>query len=328
MQSEIFRTYTGDQIKEIPEDSYTPLINNILYKNDMVGVLGKYKSNKSILAMQMACAISSGKPFLKIYNVPQSHNVWYFSTEGKDNELKDRFLRMSKIIPVNFDKLVLICSTQLKFNSKTGWDSVEKVLERHRDKLPGAIFIDSMYSGFKGTLVSDEHMNDFLTRVRFLAEKCDNAACVITHHFNKEQKDKDGNIMKQTTTNAYGSVFFMGQADHCFTIERCHKDQQKERIIKCSTEDQRSGNIVERIRVVFHEPDPLYLDRINIHKEEEEKITKILRIASEGLYTSELINRSKITKSLVYDVVNEMIESGKAHKLGNYNGKIVLSEGY
>ena len=323
MQSEIFRTYSGQDILDIPEETYIPLINNILYKNDLVGVLGKYKSNKSILAMQMACAITSGKPFLKTYEVPEAGNVWFFSTEGKDNELKDRFLRMSKIIPVDFDKLVLICSTQLKFNSKTGQHSVDKIFERHHNKIPVAIFVDSMYSGFKGTLISDEHMNEFLTRIRGLAEMCDDAAVAITHHFNKESKDKDGNVIQQDTTNAYGSVFFMGQADHCFTIERCKKDE-RDRIIKCKAEDQRSGNIVESIRVRFKEPDPLYLDKIDMHTEEEDKIAKVLKACKEGLNVTEIIKRTSLTKSLVYNVIGEMTTANKIKKLNGYNGKIVL----
>lgn len=323
MQKEIFRTYTGAEILEIPEETYIPIINNILYKNDMVGIIGKYKSNKSVLAMQMACAITSGKPFLDTFTVPEAKNVWFFATEGKDNELKDRFLRMSNMIPVDFDKLVLICSTQLKFNTKMGINTIEKLLERYHDKLPNAIFIDSMYSGFKGTLISDEAMNEFLTRIRFLAEQCNDAACTITHHFNKESKDKDGKVIVQNSTNSYGSVFFMGQADHCFTIERCKKEE-RERIIKCNSADQRSGNIIEKMRVKFNEPDPLYLELCSMHKEEEEKIKTLLMDNPRGMTNKEIMAKMKIKKSLYYAVINEMETRGKLNKSGKYNGILSL----
>ena len=324
MQKEIFRTYSGQEILEIPEETYIPIINNILYRNDMVGILGKYKSNKSILAMQMACAISSGKPFLDTFKVPEAKNVWFFSTEGKDNELKDRFLRMSSTVPVDFNKLVLICSTQLKFNSNIGKRSVEKIIERYHEKIPDAIFIDSMYSGFKGTLVSDENMNDFLTVIRSLAEQCNNAATCITHHFNKESKDKEGKVIAQNSMNSYGSVFFMGQADHCFTIERCKKDE-RDRIVKCKSEDQRSGNIIETMRIRFNEPDPLFMQLCSMHKEEEDMVEAILLKNPRGLTNKEIMVKTKIKKSLYYAVINEMDARGKINKGGKYNGIITLA---
>ena len=323
MTNNLIRPYTGDDILKIPEESYIPIVENILYKNDLAVAVGKYKSNKSILAMQLTCSTSSGTPFLNMFEVPTPQIVWYFSTEGKDNEIKDRFLRMSKIIPTNLENIILFCSTQFKFNTDTGIDIIKQLVKKYKDKLPSLIVIDSLYSGFKGTLIKDDQMNEFITVVRGLMEACNNSACFITTHMTKESVDANGKPIPQTSNNAYGSVFLLGQADHVFTIEKCRKNGM-ERIISCTAENQRSGNIIEKVRVLFNEPSPLYLSLIPFHKEEEHKITKLLSAYKEGLSAKELKLKSKIKQSLLYMVLNEMVGDGKIVKSETYSGKYTL----
>lgn len=324
--ADLLKDFTGADITTIDEEVYIPIIENILYKNDFSIIVGMQKTNKSILAMQMACCMSSGTPFLGAFAVPKPLTVWYFGTEGKVNEIKDRFVRMSKIIPTNFDNIVLFSSTQFKFNVLSAKKELEKVLYKYESKLPSVIFIDSLYSSYKGKLTEEDAWNNFVTIVRGLMEVCNESACVLAHHMTKERRDDRGNVISQNDSNTFGSTFILGAVDHCFTIEKCRKDN-RDRIIKCAT--QRSGNIIEHMRVRFHEPEPLYLSLISNHGEEEQRIAKLLgtNAYADGLTSGELLKKTKISKSLFSIVLGEMVTRNKITKTGGRKGKYKLTRG-
>jgi hypothetical protein len=325
MNQKIYRTYSGSEILDIPEDAYSPLIERILYKNDFVGIIGASKTNKSILAMQIACSLSSGSSFFGMFQVPEPIRIWYFATEGKDNDIKDRFMRMSKSINTNLDNIILFCSSQLKLNTETGSKAIDEILSDNWERRPQLIIIDSLYSGYSGKLSDDDVMNSFITKIRYMMEKCNNSAAIVVHHFKKQQNDKNGAPVHQDENSSYGSVFLLGQVDHAFTIEKCKKDQD-DRIIKCGL--QRSGKIIEKLRVKFNEPEPLYLSVVSSHKEEEIKIIDLLKKCSLGLTAPEILRRYRsIKKSLLYIVLSEMEEKRiikNSKGPGGYNGKYTL----
>ena len=80
-------------------------------------LIAKEKIGKSILAMQMGCNISSGTPFLDLFDVPYAMPVWYFAAEGKDRDMKQRLFNMSKAVTVNKDNFFVEfrskCSPQI-----------------------------------------------------------------------------------------------------------------------------------------------------------------------------------------------------------------------
>jgi len=324
LENRFYRDYTGQDILDISEKAYIPIIEGILYKNDLSLLIGKYKSNKSIFAMQLACSISSGSPFLGVFEVPEPQVVWYFATEGKDNDIKDRFLRMSSVIKTDLNNIVLICSTQLKFNTLSGQKCANEIMMKYHTKLPALIIIDSLYSGFKGTLIKDDQVNEFITTIRHLMEFCNDSACLMTHHMTKEQKDNEGRTLPQSDANAYGSVFLLGQADTCFTIEKCKKNKD-DRILKC--ENERSGKTIESLRVKFHEPEPLYLTLVSNHTEEEKKILHMLYGYKDGLDAKELRKLTNIKKTQVYVVLGELLMKGKIIKDKTHGGIYTLARG-
>lgn len=324
--NDLIKDFTGNDITTIDEEIYIPIIENILYKNDFSMIVGMQKTNKSILSMQMACCISSGTPFLGAFDVPVPKVVWYFGTEGKVNEIKDRFVRMSKIIPTDFNNIVLFSSTQFKFNNGSARKLLEQILFKYKHMLPSVIFVDSLYSSYNGKLTEDDSWNDFVTVLRGFMEVCGDASCVLAHHMTKERRNEKGEIIPQNDSNTYGSTFILGSLDHCFTIEKCKKEE-KDRIIKCTT--QRSGNIVEHMRVRFYEPEPLYLALISNHVEEEKKVMTLLSTNAyeDGLSHGELLKRTKITKSLFNMVIGEMVTRKKILKTGGRKGLYILNTG-
>ena len=321
---DLIRKYTGKQIIEIDHDVYIPIVDNILYKGDLVVLGGKYKANKSTFAMQLACSISCGKPFLNTFNVPKAHPVWIFSTEGKDDETRERFLRMIKAVPADLDNITLFCSTQLKINTPDGIKDLQRLVENTpQDRLPGFIVIDSVYSGFKGSLTKDDIVNDYMTNVRWLSENCNDASTLLSHHYKKVTDDKDGNKRHQTDEDIYGSVFFMGQADTVFTIEKSSKDKMA-RVVKCET--QRSNKIVEEMHLLLNEPDPFFLSMADAHDKEKVLISAVILKEPKGLSAGDIIAKVPCGKSTTYAVLGKLLSDGTIFKSSKYSGLYIHSQ--
>jgi KaiC/GvpD/RAD55 family RecA-like ATPase len=322
-QKPILREYSGKQILEIDNATLEPIVEGFIYKNDYCIMAGQPKTNKSVFAMQLACAVSSGTLFLDRFNVPKAERVWYFSTEGKDDEVKDRFLRMSKVVKVNFDNIRLFCSTQFKVNTSNGLDIIYKLIDKHQDCLPQLVIIDSVFASFFGKLSDDVIVNDYITKLRGITERCGDAAFWLAHHTKKPSTNSDGMRVEQDSVDTYGSTFFVGQADASFIIKRHGKEEDMNRIITCS--EQRSGRNIERLIVHLNEPNPLHLSVMAKHDKECDDVCTLLINSNGGLKAHQIAEKTKMTKSLTYMVLNELLLKSRLKKTAGYNGLYTLN---
>lgn len=318
---DLFRKYSGDCIIQVSQDVYVPIVDSVVHKGDMVIMSGYQKSNKSTFAMQLACNVSSGTPFLGIFSVPRPYRVWYFSTEGKDEEFRERIIRMKNIVPVNLDNILLLCSSQFKINTPAGQHGLRKLLEDHAAALPELIIIDSVYSSFKGSLKDDDVVNEYLTILRELSEACGGAALFMFHHLKKPSRTPDGKVIPATDSDTFGSAFFGGQADHMFRIEQSGKSKMDRRVV-CET--QRSSRIVEEMHLHLNEPDPFYLTLVDKHDTERDVILSLIRDHPDGIPAHKLITQSHISKSLCYIVLNKLMVCGVIKKEEGYGGKYLF----
>ena len=126
-----FRIYEKDNLLKLSEDKSKPIVQDFLYENDYVILMAKDKIGKSILTLQLACALSSGENFLNILEVTKPVRVWYFSTEGKDEDTKHRLVRMSHKVKINPDYFKLICCSGIQFNTAPGREALAKLHERY-----------------------------------------------------------------------------------------------------------------------------------------------------------------------------------------------------
>lgn len=314
------RMYRGDALLMLSEDKAKPLIEDMLYENDYIMLVGDPKTNKSILSMQMACALTTGNSFLGVFDVPEAVNVWYFATEGKDEDNKDRLVRMSNKVGIDSDRFTLFCSVSLTFNGPHSRQHIQAIYQENKEHLPSVIIIDSIYAGFVGSLTKDEDVIRFHRNIRWLAEQC-GAAVILVHHLRKDQMDMRGNVVKKTDSATYGSVYFMGSVDHCFMItawepkddedkDKCKKD----RYLRCDT--QRSGHISSGIRLRLHEPDPLYLDIVSKHEHEKKELLSILSKKPNGMTVAEILKRFSGSRALFYIVIKELLGEHQVTKSG------------
>ena len=140
----LYYKISGKELFELSEDSNEPLVEGMLYRNDYIMLTAQAKVGKTIFMQQLTANMTSGQPFLGVFEIPKPLTVWYFATEGKADALKDRFIRINKKNPIDTERL-LFFPTFFRFNTEIGVKCLEKIVNENLDKNPDVIIIDALY---------------------------------------------------------------------------------------------------------------------------------------------------------------------------------------
>ena len=310
----LFTILIGEDIKNIPEDKNNFLIDGILRQRDYILLIAEEKIGKTILAQQMCCSLSSGTPFLGVYDVLKPSKVWYISTEGRKEDLQDRFVRMSEKIPTNFDNICFI-STLFRFNTDDGVKEIDKITELLEDHIPDLVIIDALYMAVEGSLKDDNVINDINFTLAQLSDKLQ-CAIMVVHHMKKASKDKEGNEFSRTDRDSFGSAFLAANVDHIFWLDKWirDKDCKLDRVLRCNT--QRSGHIVDGIRIRLHQPTPLYFGIVSKTTEYKNKIVNLLHTNKNGFNVGDIEFRTRINRNMVYQSLRELVDDKIVEKHG------------
>ena len=318
MEHNLYEVIEGENIFKLSENKAEPLIEGMLHENDYVLLVAEEKIGKTIFSQQLALSLTMGKSFLGIFDIPKPLKVWYIATEGKTEDLKDRFIRMRQQVESDSSNLKLI-PTAFRFNTETGIKCLKELIDRYKDNYPKVIIIDCLYPAIKGSLIKDDVVGEFNHVIRFLNRVLD-CAVILIHHMKKPQRNQsDGKIMERTDKDTYGSALLLAAVDHLFRLEKWTKnpDCKKDILLRCDT--QRGGNVINNIRLRLIEPEPLFFEVVSKHQKEREMITNLLKSAKEGMDMTTLAVRSRVSRSLCYIIIKELQNERKVVKIGTKN---------
>jgi len=318
----LYNIIEGQDILTLSEEKMTPLVEGILYPNDYILIVAEEKIGKTVFGQQLTCNMSTAMPFLNTFNIPSPLKTWYFFTEVKADEMKDRFIRINHAMPINVNKIKLIPTT-FWFNTTEGMGCLTEIIEKYKkEDYPDVIIIDALYKAIKGSIKDDNVVNHFHHIINVLMNKLDCAAIVI-HHMTKPQRSQhDGNFYTRSDKDTFGSAFLLAGVDHCLWIEKWKnngKEYPLDRLLRCDT--QRSGNIIESIRIRMLQPDPLQFITVDKHEEGCERVITILK-AHKELNSPALMSKSKLGRSIFYEVIRELKNQGRI--VVRKEGRIVL----
>jgi len=312
--SKLYNYIKGNDILNIDEDNKIPIIEGILSKGDYVLFVAEEKVGKTVFSQQLCCSLSNGVDFLKTFPINKPCKVWYMFNEVKLWKIKERFRCMSNGIGINTDNITLIYF-KFKFNTDTGKEQLKQIVQENRDNVPDVIILDALYKAVNGSLKDDNVINDFNNTFSWLADSLGGCARVAVHHLTKPGKDKNGKYYKRTDKDTFGSAYLLADIDHCFRLEKFGDDPDtKERILKCDT--QRDGDIIESTRLLMIEPDPLYYEVVNLHTE---RIADIIKLFNQykTLTVKELVKKGKISRSLLYALLKQLLDENIIFKYGS-----------
>jgi hypothetical protein len=303
----------GRDILELEQDYREQLIEGMLQSGDYVLFTAEEKVGKTIFSQQLCCALSTGESFLGTFDISRPCKVWYMFNEVRMGQIQERFQAMSHGISINTNNITLI-PFRFHFNTKTGHEQLQQIVHENQGEKPDVIILDALYKAIKGTLKDDNVVNEFNYTFSQFAFALGGCARIVVHHLTKPSKNTEGKYYDRTDKDSFGSAFLLADVDHVFRLEKWGEDPNtKERILKCET--QRSGEVVESVRMVMVEPDPLMYVWKELHTELHADLLKFLSKRPEGYTVKEIIKHSKISRSQFYNIIKPVMQKGLIEKV-------------
>ena len=153
---------TWDKV-QLPPLQY--IVKGLIAKDDMFAIIGKSKSGKSFLAMQMALCIANGKPFLNLDTTPCK--VLYVNCEVKEVVFRNRCRRMESQLNITTRKQELLTFLNVP-DSYVGWEDILTICKNHGFDV---VFADPFYQISKINENDQSACNEVIdTMKRFKAE--------------------------------------------------------------------------------------------------------------------------------------------------------------
>jgi hypothetical protein len=143
-----------------------------------------------------------------------------------------------------------------------------------------------------------------------------NCAIVLVHHMTKPTKDKEGRYFERSDKDSFGSAFLSAGVDHIFWMEKAKDGAKNEKVLRCDT--QRSGSIIDSIRIKLNVHDPLYFEFVNKYIEEGNKLVKVLHKHENGMTMEMMLKCMPFIKSktTLYKVLSDLSYKHRIVKIG------------
>jgi hypothetical protein len=179
-------------------------------------------------------------------------------------------------------------------------------MENLKELPPDIIIIDSVYRAIAGKLTDESVINSFHHQMAILQNEF-SCAILLVHHMTKPSYDPaSGRKRERGDFDGFGSIFLSAAVDHVFRIEKLRKDEGEanDRILKCNT--QRSGEIVNNLRLRLIEPDPLYFETISMYEKESHIVLELIKVSRDGISVRDLIKKSSLGRTVIFSVLSEL----------------------
>lgn len=289
---------------------YPWIVESVLRSKDVLFIIGREKTGKSILSQQLAFSIVSGEPFLGKYKVPESKNVLLVQTEGKKEETIERIESMSKALKFDKRKFAFLFRKGFYLN----FPENRELLERAIDKLPfkpTVLIIDSVYMAMAGDLNDNQDVREFITGISGILEKYE-MTCVLLHHESKTVYNDDYQAVEKGDQASFGAAAFNWWIDSILRLRRVKK---LSRVLTCNT--QRSGKMLDKENLLLIEH-PLHYELREDFSDAALKILNIVRVKP-GVTKDTLQIETGSAASTVQKAIGELIGAGKIfQKEGGY----------
>lgn len=308
-QSIEYGVFWGPQLFEGlgPKD---PVIENLLYRNDIICISAESGVGKSIFVLQMLAALTSGKPFLDAFKVTRPSNVLYFQTEGDRVETIDRLAHMAKGVSIDHDKWVHINLDGISLNTSAGYNQFMELATKP-DIQYDVIILDPLYTTVKGSLISDEVVTDWVRYIRKIRAEFGCSIIIVNHE--GKASIVEGKMMPKGLKDVFGSTFWVAHVNYNFKLK-----VDRNGLFTLESGKERTRHVVDKLEMRMIEPEPLMFVLADTDTSLKEiQITKLLGEAERPLFIREIIRSTESSRATVYRILNKLLDSGKVRKIGN-----------
>lgn len=250
------KLYTGQEILDLPLDFRKPIIDSLIWEDEIIILVGKAGISKSIFVQQMMFSISCGEPFLSQYK-SSTNSIVYVQAEGTLPETKKRVRNMLEAVSWDSKRFNLLFYPNVILNRDFGIKNFMKLID---DKIgegmenPKLIVLDPLYMCMHGDMTKQEEASRMCKGLSIIREKY-NCAILIVHHEHRPKMDEKGGWRQEGSESLYGSMVWQAFADTIFGVVGTAGGHRRLLCYK-----QRSGEVIEQIDLSFIQPVPLLFE--------------------------------------------------------------------
>ena len=191
------------------------LIEEIMYDESAWMLASDPGIGKSILALQIAMALSCGGKLFNAFQCVKAVPVYYLFLEGSYRRFALRFRQLKQTLPYNPANLFIDEVEGLNLVDEKHSDMlIDRI---HNWKVPGAIIFDSMYMALPGGgLVRDEIASAFATQSTYIMRqfRCCN---IFLHHTHRSKYSSLGKKIVEDD-RFYGSQFIKAHTNVSYEV--------------------------------------------------------------------------------------------------------------
>jgi hypothetical protein len=243
---------SGTELYQIQDEPDNYIIDGLVWENQNIILLAKEKVGKSILSLQMACALTCGESLFGEYEIPGPMTVLYIQTESTRHETIQRLRHMTHTSGESWepDNFHLMHTPSLSIDTDAGIEWLIHKIQKRKIH-PKVIFIDPLYMCMEGDLSDNMASRRASKNIRILNEVfgCTN---IINHHEHRPIRNKNSNYIVEGDNAVMGSFVWKAFPNHIIHLSML---SDKTRVLSCST--QRSSRVIENMKLKMEHPLPL-----------------------------------------------------------------------
>lgn len=304
------RGWSGEELLSSNFPEPFCLIDNLIWEGDNIIVLGDAKTGKSLFSLQLLCSLTSGEPLFDTYKVQKVCNILYVQAEGKISESGSRYKRMTRDIRSEPTRVRWLHVPHIPMDrEESAKDFVKLVNEEFPGFIPHIIFFDPLYMMASTGSLKDDDVATRITANLNHVKDIYSCTLIINHHEHRPKTDpKNFTTLEEGDNSIFGSFVWRAWPDH---ILRWKKTNKHGRILSCNT--QRSGSVVEDIRLFFNEPDPLFFEIQEDTTQSEHVIYRYLVKTKSG-GVQDFRELTGLADSTIYKALRKLTKQGKIFK--------------
>ena len=217
LQRQGFKIMTAEKLIEANFKPPEPIIDQILYENGIGLIAGADGVGKSIIALQAACSIALGVPFLGYFEIPKPKQVLLIQLELENGDLSQRFIKQQRWFNNNYSKhnsnwsnlqMSIIEQDTKMFVDQ--WDKIEATIIENQFN-DSVLIIDNLYTSTNINVSDNADLSKLLSRISEIKRRYELTIILVNHHNKGTYKEKmlskdmirGGKLMTDFATNVF-----------------------------------------------------------------------------------------------------------------------------
>ncbi len=212
-----YKIMSAEKLIEADFKPPEPIIDQILYENGIGLIAGTDGVGKSLIALQAACSIALGVPFLDYFEVPRPRQVLLIQLELENGDLLQRFKKQQGWFNNNYSKHVdnwsnlqmsIIEQDTKMFIDQ--WDKIEATIIENQFN-DSVLIIDNLYTSTNKNVSDNTELSMLLSRISEIKRRYELTMILVNHHnkgtYQQKMLSKDmirgGKVMTDFATNVF-----------------------------------------------------------------------------------------------------------------------------